>query len=255
MNTCQAILKSGKRKNQKCNRNRCKVHRDVEIVPKPVSEKRREMTIQEISKKYNIPIDELYTDIEPDTYIGILREIIDNNDYVKKIRSTPLTTDSLKSLLPDKNLSQSDSIRLGIGIERVIEDMILYFNHILENIKPKNKKGQKERDHLFKDVTTNTIFYAEIKCNLRLDTEKARATVSKCKSNLEEIKKEYPEYTVRMALVSGKHLYAHEIPNDIIKKFPDIKILGINEYLKLLNISWTFDEWAPVVKYLHDRLC
>ena len=46
-----------------------------------------------------------------------------------------------------------------------------------KNIKEKNTKGKKETDHLFMDVNNKIIYYAEIKSNLNLDTEKSNETV------------------------------------------------------------------------------
>ena len=44
----------------------------------------------------------------------------------------------------------------------------------LKNIKSNTKKGDKETDHLFIDDLNKNIYYAELKSNLNLDTEKRK---------------------------------------------------------------------------------
>src|SRR6056300_1625307 len=84
--------------------------------------------------------------------------------------------ESIKSLI-EFPITQSQSIRLG----KVAEDILrLEINETSEweDIKPPNRRGEKERDHLFRHIT-EAIKYAESKANLHLDTEKKNGTVDK----------------------------------------------------------------------------
>ena len=54
-------------------------------------------------------------------------------------------------------MSQSECIRLGIGCEKLIYDLIMKYANVI-NIKKKN-----EKDHLFMDRDNKVIYYADIK--------------------------------------------------------------------------------------------
>jgi hypothetical protein len=102
--------------------------------------------------------------------------IIINNSYVDfTTKNTQRDSGSFYSLIT-RDLSQSDAIKLGIAIERIFIDLILTNTH-MQNIRKPTTKGKKETDHLFLNNTTNTIYYAEVKGNLNLDTEKRPATI------------------------------------------------------------------------------
>ena len=94
-----------------------------------------------------------------------------------------------------RELSQSDCIKLGNGLEKIFYDIVLQYTK-LKDIKPKNKKGKKEKDHLFCDETNKIIYYAEFKSNINLDTEKSKSTYQKCLNIVIELKEKYPDYTI-----------------------------------------------------------
>lgn len=105
-----------------------------------------------------------------------IAKIIENNIYVKECKSNKKKDINSLSYLLDTIISQSDCIKLGIGCERILCDFILSNAQHLSNIKPINKKGSKERNHLFIDTKNKIIFYAELKGNINLDTEKSIET-------------------------------------------------------------------------------
>jgi hypothetical protein len=173
-----------------------------------------------------------------------LKNIVNSNDYVKSCISNDKKDKNSFSYIITKPISQSDCIKMGIGFESVLKDIILKKNTNLKNIKPQNKKGNRERDHLFKNDILKTIYYAELKCNLNLDTEKYKSTNQKCLEILDELKLEYPEYKIKMYLVGVRYYCKEIIPKSILNKY-NIKdnILGINEYLKILNTNIVFTEY------------
>lgn len=142
---------------------------------------------------------------------------------------------SLSYLIPI-TLSQSHSIKLGILLEKNILYQIIKFTN-LRNIKEKNMKGIRERNHLFKDDNKKIVYYAELKGNLNLDTEKSKSTIDKCIIIKNELEIKYPLYEIKWGLVSLRFLTSNEIPRKIIKKYDKIKnnLYGLNDYLSLLQ--------------------
>jgi hypothetical protein len=173
-----------------------------------------------------------------------LTEIITNNSYVKNCTSNKEKDINSLSYLICRELSQSDCIKLGTGIEKVLKDIILDKNKQLENIKPKNSKGQKEKDHLFKDEKNKIIYYAELKSNLNLDTEKCKSTSDKCELILDELKTEFVDYEIKMFLIGIRYYDKKIIPKIIMNKYKNIhnNVVGINDYLQELNAGIQFDE-------------
>ena len=146
-----------------------------------------------------------------------LKDIINKNVYINKCKSNKnKDINSLSYFYADLNLSQSDNIKVGNGLEKLLIDIVKK-NIELKDIKKKNIKGIKERDNIFMDEKKKKIIYAELKSNLNLDTEKSKDTVKKCEEIEKEIKKEYPEYEISMNLV-GLRYYKKEIIPEIIKK-------------------------------------
>lgn len=85
--------------------------------------------------------------------------------------------ESLSTLI-DIPLCQSEKIQFGNRMENMFS-LFITMNTQYKNIKEKNSKGKKETDHLFMDVNNKIIYYAELKSNLNLDTEKSVETVQK----------------------------------------------------------------------------
>jgi hypothetical protein len=175
--------------------------------------------------------------------VNDLKLIIDNNKYVKECISNKSKDFNSLSSLVDMNLSQSDCIKFGNGMEKILNDVIITKNPQLKNIKPINKKGKKERDHLFKNEIVKTIYYAEIKSNLNLDTEKCKSTSDKCLQIYEELRLEYPDYIIKMYLVGTRYYDKTIIPKIIKNKYLSIEenVVGVNEYLTELGTNFIFE--------------
>jgi hypothetical protein len=171
-----------------------------------------------------------------------LKIIIKNNDYVKSCKSNNKKDKNSLSYLIDYNLSQSDSIKLGSALEYIFRDIINKKSENLEDIKPKNSKEKKEKDFLYKD--NKKIYYAELKSNLNLDTEKSKSTINKCLEIEKELKKEFEGYEINMFLISGRYIYKNLIPKNIYIKYDNIKenLLGINEFFNKIGIDINFSE-------------
>lgn len=119
--------------------------------------------------------------IKPNRIINddFLMSCINKCTYIKKCaedkKNNKKDINSLCYLIR-KNLTQSECIRLGIAYEKWLCDVIID-NSSLINIKNKNKKRIRERDHLFICHDRKKVYYAELKANLNLDTEKSKSTM------------------------------------------------------------------------------
>ncbi len=178
--------------------------------------------------------------------------IIDENAFNKLINGNKYINESISnkkkdvcslSYLVEREMSQSECIKLGIAYEKVFCDLVVESSSY-KNIKKKNKKGQKEKDHLFIDETNKCIYYAEFKGNINLDTEKSKATYEKCQTIVEQLIKEYDGFEVKWCLVNFRFLHSDEIPINIKKKYVEIEknLFGVNQYLDMLNIKILFSE-------------
>lgn len=170
-----------------------------------------------------------------------LSKLISENKYIISCFSNKKKDITSLSYLITRELSQSDCIKLGNGVEKLLVDLVSQ-NSVVTNIKPKNKKGVKEKDHLFCDENTKTIYYAELKANINLDTEKSKATYTKCLDIVEKLKKEYPDYSIKWCLLGYRYLNYSDISTTIQKKYKliDANLYGINQYLTMLNIDLQF---------------
>ena len=180
-------------------------------------------------------------------------KLVDGNAYIQaSVSNKTKDMNSLSSLI-NRDLSQSDCIKLGTGIEKVLVDCILGQNLDLENIKQKNKKGVKERDHLFKDEANKIIYYAELKSNLNLDTEKCKSTSGKCIQIVDELKSEFVDYHIELSLVGLRYFYTKDIPKIISNKYISIhqNVVGINEYMAKLKAYPGFETEEKYKEFLN----
>ena len=187
--------------------------------------------------------------------INIFNDIIESNKYIQNCKSNKKKDINSLSYLINQDLSQSDCIKLGICLENILSDLICNYTSY-KNIKEKNKKGDKEKDLIFIDEDNKKIFYAEIKSNINLDTEKSKATEEKCINIKDELINKYPEYEIIMRLVATRYYTKSIIPSNIYNKYSKINknnLDGINEFLNTLNIQYKFNnekEYANVLNII-----
>lgn len=204
--------------------------------------------IQKLWKNYIIKTNNILLELDV---------IIKNNNYIKNCKSNKGKDIDSLSYLITRELSQSDCIKLGNGLEKIFYDIVLYKTK-LKDIKPKNKKGKKEKDHLFCDEENKIIYYAEFKSNINLDTEKSKSTYEKCLNIVIELKQKYPGYNIKWCLVGCRYINNICIPNKLKYKYNTIKnnLFGINEYLNLLNISlcFTFNSYCKFLNKIANNM-
>lgn len=175
-----------------------------------------------------------------------LLKIVKKNSYIKKYKKNLKKDFNSLSYLIRKDcvMSQSDCIKVGIAIEKILSDLILSYKTGFINIKSKNIKNKHERDHLFINKDEKTLVYSELKSNLNLDTEKSKSTVAKCLKIVKELQKEFPGYDIKWCLLGLRYNTKDNIQHKILYKYFEIEnnVLGVNEYLEFFNIDLSFDE-------------
>ncbi len=173
--------------------------------------------------------------------LQLIRQQFPKYAYKQKKKTIPDIA-SMRYLV-EKDLTQSQCIRLGIELENVLKDVILC-NHP-DWMKVEEKLvGQKQCDHLFLNQTEKRIIYAEIKSNLNLDTEKSLSTIQKCQLIERNLIQKYPEYNVQMFLVGLRYFKTHMIPPKILYKYKyfTTNVCGVNEYLQMFGMDGFQDE-------------
>jgi len=186
-----------------------------------------------------------------------LKNLIENNQYLQsRIKRTSKDTSSLAHIIK-KKLEHRQYIQMGYCIENILKDLIVQ-NSDLKSIKKKNEKGVKEKDHLFVDEKNKIVFYAELKVNPNLDTEKTKSTIEKCLQISNKLKTEFKDYQVKWCLLICRYIHSNKIPSKIIRKYRDIEnhVYGINEYLNMLNIQYKFTEkkWVLYINEIAEML-
>ena len=183
------------------------------------------------------------------------KSIICQNSYINSCSSNKEKSINSFSYLIKLNLSQSECIKAGHCFEKLIHEMGMIMTD-LEDIRPANKKNMKEKDFLFKNEETKTIYYTEVKTNLELDTEKAPKTVEKCKLITEQLLIQYPEYEIITNILGGRYFQTLEIPSNIRKRF-SMSVLGLNEYFELLGVDHQFKsekQYSEMLTFMAKRM-
>jgi len=184
--------------------------------------------------------------------------LVKKNCYIKNCKSNKKRCESSISSLITRTLSQSDCIKLGHGIEKYLIDFVTHYRKDIKNIKEKNIKGKKEKDHLYVDDEKKYIYYAELKANLNLDTEKSKSTYKKCLEIVLELQEKYSDYIIKWCLVGLRYTDITKIEKHILKKYNAIKpnVFGINDYFNMLGINFNFtdDTYKILLNNIADEM-
>jgi len=181
--------------------------------------------------------------------ITIYDKCIDELKIKKSSNKEKIDENSMQYLIKNFKLSQSNKIKLGILLEKIINYAIkkyTTFKDIKELI------HNKEPDSLFGN--DEEIIFAEFKCNLNLDTEKTKATINKCKEINSGLIEKYKKHKIKICLVNLRFLEKKDIPKKIQYKFENYKenLFGINEFLNLykLPIFKNYNEYSIFLENL-----
>lgn len=164
---------------------------------------------------------------------------------------------SISYLLYGKRPSeQSINIKLGKFGEYLSKELIkLNHNFELLNCGIQNiDNKRKDIDLIFKDVNNKIIYYRELKGNIELDTEKLPATIDKCRLIENFLKDKYNDFDINCGILNWS-IYNREIVKSSIsniKRFETngIKIEHMKEFLRILDIIWSEDDYYEYFKEL-----
>jgi hypothetical protein len=103
------------------------------------------------------------------------------------------------------------------------------------------------------------IYFADLKSNLNLDTDKAKCTFEKCANIVEELYEKYPDYDVRWCLLGLRYFDKSIIDHKILYKYNKIqnKIYGVNDYFASLKIPLQFndeDEYKTFINIIAEEM-
>jgi len=201
----------------------------------------------------------------------ITREILSNlvreNSYIKTRCATKKADTTSMAYIIERKLTQGQYIQMGHCIENIIRELVVNYTNLVDErshyhdlmMQKKNEKGSKEADHLFIDNENKVVYYAELKANPNLDTEKTKATITKCSETLKNsLQKFYPGFKIKWCLLICRYIDYNSFPPEIKKKFDEINgnVFGINDYFKMLNVNYRFTEedWISYVNEIANTL-
>lgn len=160
---------------------------------------------------------------------------------------------SIKSLLTKETRDkvgdriQSVCIRIGNELERLFVENIKAHASVWERI-VKLPGCKHQLDVAFISHDAKTIFYAELKANLNLDTEKLPATLEKVTSVRNQLLEAYPEYTCTAKLVSLRFATEEDVRKNHRKVFEDMNMYGYQDLLKVFfDVTFTEADWAGLI--------
>ena len=168
---------------------------------------------------------------------------------------------SIRFLLHGKRPSEhSDNIKMGRFGEFLTKEMIKHNDNLelltcgIQNINEKNK----DVDLIFKDETYKIIYYRELKGNIELDTEKLPATISKCKEIETSLKATYAGYAINCGILNwsvyNRELLSAGLSNIQYFEKAGIKIDHMEDFLALINITWTEDDYYGYFRELGNLI-
>lgn len=159
-----------------------------------------------------------------------------------------------------KPSQQSINIKLGRLGEFLSKELIMNNPNLelltcgIQTINEKNK----DVDLLFKDETYKIIYYRELKGNIELDTEKLPATINKCKEIETSLKTKYAGYAINCGILNWS-VYNRSLLNAGLSNIHSfeksgIKIDHMEDFLKLVNITWPAEDFYGYFRELGDLI-
>lgn len=164
--------------------------------------------------------------------LDLLEELVKKNDYIKDYRLNKKKEPSSLAYIIKRDMSQRDCIKLATGIEKLFTDLILETTSL------------KQKQQLFIDEKKKIVYYAEQRADINLDTHKSKATYKSCLATVEQLKKDFPDYSIKWCLLGYRYIASEHIPTDILKKYLNISqnLYGVNDYFEMLGIDFKFTE-------------
>jgi hypothetical protein len=160
---------------------------------------------------------------------------------------------SIKTLLGNNTLTQSQCIRFGHVFENILKDTLSHENiEVLDTrflyLNTKGKK--KEADLLFK--FNNTLYYFEAKTNLNLDSEKCIATDNKISDITNYLNNNKSEFECDN-VVSGCITCWYETNKELNNKLKT-KIFFMKDFFELINYKVTQIDYNKAMLLLGEKI-
>ena len=185
-------------------------------------------------------------------------------EWVNEMLQGPITytkPGSITYLLNgSKPSEQSFNIKMGRLGEFMAKELIMCnpnFELLTCGIQTINEKN-KDIDLIFKDELNKIIYYRELKGNIELDTEKLPATVNKCKEIETSLKATYSNYTINCGILNwsvyNRSILSAGLSNIVSFEKAGIKIDHMEDFLALINITWTQDDYYGYFRTLGDLI-
>lgn len=140
---------------------------------------------------------------------------------------------------------QSINIKMGRFGEYLVKELIqtnTEFELLQCGIQAVNDK-KKDIDLIFKNETTKTVYYYELKGNIELDTEKIPATIAKCKEIETFIQSHYPDYKTHIGILNwsvyNRAILTSGIHNIARFEASGIKINHMADFLAVIGVEWS----------------
>lgn len=186
--------------------------------------------------------------------------------YVNAQHNKVTRNDSSMSSLIQYKLSQSQCIRIGNALEKILHYWIEHEQDVPWNrLATPVKKNEHQQDILMVHKNNQEVIYAEIKANIELDTEKVSKTIMKVRNVHHILGAKHPTCKVHSFLISGRYLTYDDIPQDLVRRYASlydegIHLLGINDFLSRVGISYQFSGyeeyrhfWTGIAKHMFFR--
>ena len=113
---------------------------------------------------------------------------------------------------------------------------------------------KKDIDLIFKDDINKIIYYRELKANIELDSEKLPATISKCKEIEKYLQIKYNNYIIDSRILNwsvyNRQILKTGLPNIKIFENKEIKINHMKDFLDIIKIEWTEDDYYSYFRKL-----
>lgn len=180
---------------------------------------------------------------ECDTRHSLWKDITSSLSHLKPGKHDDASFKALIHPRYTHQIGQSTNIQLGHTMQDVVI-RIMSLSSIWKRVHIPNKRGKREKDHVFVNTVSGEVIVLEQKNNLDLDTEKCKSTSSKLTtlgdeiledSNIREILGRDPT-SIRSFILASRYLRKTDIPVIISRKYPDVPILGMDDLFEYAGV-------------------
>ncbi len=182
-------------------------------------------------------------------------------EVMMKDKKTFTKPGSINYLLFGEKLSdQSINVKCGKLGEFITKELIKNTPNFellvcgVQNVSGKNK----DVDLAFKNTSTNTVYYRELKGNIELDTEKIPATIEKCKLIETSLKLSHPECTVNSGILNWSVYDRCFLKSGLrnIRAFErnGVKIDHMCDFFAIIAVDWPEQDYYHYFREIGEKI-